>query len=809
MLRNIVSRCFRFCVMLFVFQCIMHFTPAFCQSYTISGFVSDVESGEKLIGANLWVANENSGTVSNNYGFFSLTLPAGPKYLQVSYLGFESRYFEINLQADLALNIELGTEAVHLDDIEIVADRAENAVTSTQMGAIDVSLKEVQTLPAMFGEADILKTLQLLPGVQGGSEGSNGLYVRGGGPDQNLILLDGAPVYNANHIFGFLSTFNSDALQNVSLIKGGFPARYGGRLSSVIDISMKEGNLKKFETDGSLGLIMSNLTVQGPIIEDKMSFIVSGRRTYADLLVRPFLNLTEGEKPVFFFYDFNAKVNYIASPRSRLYASMYAGKDRFGYKFKEEDDQGFEDLNGNLDWGNLSATLRWNYLFNNKLFANTSLIYSKYQFNTLVQIVEGFNGGDTPVEVFNQLNYRSGIRDLTAKIDLDYVPGPAHYIRFGASAIQHAFTPGIGRYRFEESDEIPLETELTPETEVFNGLEYYVYVEDDINLGRRIGVNLGIHFSGMAVEGTNYTSLQPRLAMSLLLGPNLSLKASYTTMQQYLHLLTNAGINLPTDLWVAATDRVKPQKAWQAATGMHYAVPNGSYEFSVEGYYKSLENLLEFKPGTSFLATNEDWQDKVEVGEGWSYGVELFVRKKAGRTTGWLGYTLSWTERQFDNLNQGRVFPFRYDRRHDISIALSYQMYENTDVGITWVYGTGNSITLPTTRFKDVDYTEQIRTADLLGYGDRNGYRMGAYHRLDLAFNWHKDRAWRSSKGSSTFTLSIYNLYIRRNPYFIYGTGRGTSSGGTPLDEDFIITYRYRQVSLFPLIPTFYYRFHF
>ncbi len=411
--------------------------------------------------------------------------------------------------------------------------------------------------------------------------------------------------------------------------------------------------------------------------------------------------------------------------------------------------------------------------------------------------------------MFNQLNYVSGIKDLTAKIDLDYLPTPDHFIRFGASAILHAFTPGIGRYRFEESGEVPLETELTPDTEVFRGMEYYLYAEDDINLGSRLGVNLGVHFSGMAVQGTNYTSLQPRLALSFLLSPNWSFKASYTTMQQYLHLLTNSGINLPTDLWVAATRRVKPQQAWQAATGMHYAVPNGGYEISVEGYYKSMENLIEFKPGTSFLATHEDWQDKIEVGEGWSYGGEVFVRKKAGRTTGWVGYTLSWTERRFDGLNQGRVFPFRYDRRHDISVALTYKMYENTDVGLTWVYGTGNAITLPTARFKDVDYSASIRTADLLGYGDRNGYRMDAYHRLDLALNWHKDRAWRSSKGSSTFTISFYNLYIRRNPYFIYGTGRSSTVGELITEEPVVRTYRYRQISLFPLIPTFYYRFHF
>ena len=774
------------------------------QSYTISGFVTDSESSEKLIGANIFVYEQNIGTVTNNYGFYSITLPADSVYLRVSYLGFESRTFEIDLQADVTLHVELTEEAVSLEGVEIVADRIEESVASTQMSTIDVSIREVQKLPALFGETDILKALQLLPGVQAGSEGSNGLYVRGGGPDQNLILLDGAPVYNASHIFGFFSVFNPEALQNVTLIKGGFPSRYGGRLSSVIDISMKEGNLKKYETDGSLGLISSKLTLQGPIIKDKMSFIVSGRRTYIDYIARPFIRSgsNNDEDAIFFFYDLNAKVNYIVSDRSRLYLSLYSGKDKFGATYEEDYTNGSESFRGTLDWGNLTSTLRWNYLFSNRLFANTTITYSKYQFNTLSRIVEQFQEVNTQ-ETFNEIVYRSGIEDWNAKIDFDYRPSPAHYIRFGANATRHAFTPGIGRYKFEETGSIPLDTLLTPETETFKGTEYYAYIEDDILLSDKLKVNAGVHFSGMAVSGVHYTSFQPRVSLRYLIGSDLSFKASYGTMQQYLHLLSNSGINLPTDLWVAATDRIRPQEAWQAAGGFQYAFPNRQYELSLEGYYKGMKNLIEFKPGSSFLATNEDWQEKVEVGRGWSYGGEVFLQKKQGRTTGWVGYTLSWTERKFNGLNQGQLFPYRYDRRHDLSVVVTHQVRENMDIGMTWVYGTGNAITLATSRFQDAREIEFFYREDVVDYGGRNSFRMDPYHRLDIAFNWHRDRAWYSRKGTSTFTLGIYNVYNRKNPFFIYATSERT--GNDPSERE---SY-FRQVSLFPIMPSISYRFHF
>lgn len=805
----------RLAVILCFLQLLSGITTTRAQNYTISGFVTDAKSGEKLIGANIYIFNHNKGTVTNNYGFYSITLPSDSIYLGISYIGYEARKYALNLQHDQELSIELIEEAIGLEDVTVLGERPEDRVASTQMSTIDVPLGEIKKLPVLFGETDILKAIQLLPGVQAGSEGSSGLYVRGGGPDQNLILLDGAPVYNASHIFGFFSVFNPDALQNVSLIKGGFPARYGGRLSSVLDISMKEGNLKKFQVDGGIGLISSKLTLQGPIIKDKMSFIVSGRRTYIDLLTRPFIRRQSNginEDALFYFYDLNAKINYIQGKRSRLYLSVYTGKDEFGATISEEIGSPFSDdenpsykqsTRAGLDWGNLTSTFRWNYLINNKLFANTSFSFSKYSFNTLAESHQTL-GANNSISELNRIVYNSGIQDWTGKIDFDFRPSPNHYIRFGANAIYHRFTPGIGRFRSEVTNTATVDTLFTEATSTFNTTEYYAYIEDDVQITPRLKVNVGSHYSGMTVNGKHYTSLQPRASLSYVILPNLSAKASYGTMQQYLHLLSNSGINLPTDLWVAATDLIKPQTAWQAATGIHYVFPKGQYEASFEGYYKGMKNLIEYKPGASFLDTNQNWQDKVEVGQGWSYGAELFLQKRTGRTTGWIGYTLSWTERKFENLNDSDVFPYKYDRRHDISAVVTHKLKPNLDVGFTWVYGTGNAITLANSHFGEADLTgfTNFHRESLQSYGKRNSYRMASYHRFDFALNWHKSRAFFSKKGESTLSLSVYNAYNRKNPFFIYASIEEDGQTDT-------IRNQYTQVSLFPVLPSISYTFRF
>lgn len=777
------------------------------QTVTISGFVSDEETGERLMGANLFVPALRSGTVTNDYGFYSLTLPADSVEVRISYLGYYTRAIILDLRRDRTLNIELTPTSVELDEVNVVAERGENEVESTQMSVAELSVEEVKKMPAFLGEVDVIKALQLLPGVQSGTEGSTGLYVRGGGPDQNLILLDGAPVYNASHVFGFLSVFNADALQGVRLIKGGFPARYGGRLSSVVDLSMKEGNLKEYQADGTVGVVFSSLTAQGPIVRDKASFIVSARRTYIDVLARPFLNqqLSEGQSFTSYFYDMNAKLNYAPSQNDRLFLSLYLGRDVYGSTYENVDrarDPVYRERNrGGADWGNLTATFRWNHLFSNKLFANTTLLYSQYSFDVLTRL-EQIEESAPPVRQSEEIVYASGIKDLGARIDFDYRPNPAHYIRFGGSVTRHRFNPGVSSLSLRLADEGNIDTTLTPNAFRFAGTEGFLYAEDDVTLTGRLKANVGLHASMMQVEGTNYASVQPRLALRYLVHPDWSVKGSFSTMQQYLHLLTNTGINLPTDLWLSATDDIGPQRAWQAAVGSAYTFGEGDYLASLETYYKDMRGLVEYKPGASYLSPNEDWTEKVEVGRGWSYGFEVFVRKKSGRTTGWVGYTLSWTRRRFAALNDGAVFPYRYDRRHDLSLVLTHALSDRVDLGATWVYGTGQAITLAAARYFDArlldpryfDGSQSL--PELNAYGERGGYRMAAYHRLDVALNWHFDSVLAFDVGTSTLSIGAYNTYNRQNPFYLF-TARATD--GTRV---------YKQASLFPVLPYLSYRFH-
>ncbi len=782
--------------------------PAAGQLNTLSGFITDAESGERLIGANVWDKASESGTASNAFGFFSLTLPAGERLIQVSFLGYEPVRLKVDLARSIQLNVAMSPRTLGLEGVQVTAERIEDEVASTQMSAIDLPVEELKTLPAFLGEVDVIKAIQLLPGVQSGTEGSTGLYVRGGGPDQNLILLDGAPVYNASHVFGFLSVFNADALQHVQLIKGGFPARYGGRLSSVIDLGMKEGNLKSFEANGTIGLVFSSLTLQGPIVKDKASFIVSARRTYIDVLARPFLNsrLPEGENYTSYFYDANAKLNVTLSSRSRLYLSVYTGRDVYGAEYENRFERGrvvYRDRNkGGADWGNLTSTLRWNYLLSDRLFSNTTLAFSKYNFDIESRLTQ-LEERSPPVETFEEVVYQSGIEDFRASVDFDYRPRQSHYIRFGANLVQHHFNPGVSTLQLQLAQAGLTDTTLTPNSFPFSGLEGYLYVEDDITLSDRIKINAGVHASGMRVEGRTYRSVQPRLAVRYLIGPDWSVKGSFSTMQQYLHLLTNTGINLPTDLWLAATDRIKPQHAWQAAIGTYHAFEEGAYSVSLEGYYKRMDNLIEYKPGASFITPNQDWQEKVAVGAGWSTGLELLLRKKKGATRGWIGYTLSWTRRKFGALNDGEIFPYRYDRRHDLSIVLTHTLKPNLDLGVTWVYGTGQAITLATGRFidgrlLDPGYFDGSRSApELREFGPRGGYRMAAYHRLDIALNWHFEKAFFSNAGQGTLAAGAYNAYSRRNPFYLFTANAPDGSR------------QYRQASLFPVLPFVSYRFEF
>lgn len=764
------------------------------ENFTISGYITDKATGEAMIGATVYDFKSGNGSVANNYGFYSLSLPADSVNLRFSFVGYTTEWRRMDLEKNLSLNIELSGNTT-LEGVEITAERNEKSLEQTQMSSINLSMDKVKSLPVLLGERDVIKTLQLMPGVQSGVEGASGLYVRGGGPDQNLILLDGVPVYNASHLFGFFSIFNTDALNSVQLIKGGFPAEYGGRLSSVIDMRMKEGNSKKISGEGGIGLIAARLTLEGPIIKDKTSFMISGRRTYIDVLTRPIIrSQADGTDGGYFFYDLNAKVNHKFSDRSRLFASGYFGRDRFFARDSYES-SGFEDdyeetYEAGLNWGNAIGALRWNYVFGPKLFSNTTLTYSKYNFDVSSEYESTRTENGATTEEEQSIRYLSGIRDWGAKIDFSYFPSPDHAVKFGGAYIYHTFFPGVNRYS-ESGTDSPVDT--TYGSSDIYAHEFNGYIQDDWRINDRLKVNAGLHLSAFSVNGKQYFSAQPRLAGRYLLNERTSLKLSYAHMAQFLHLLTNAGVGLPTDLWVPPTENIEPQLAHQVAAGVVRTLPQG-FEVSLEGYYKLMQNLIEYKEGAGFLGNANDWQNLVEVGRGWSYGAELMIEKKVGKTSGWIGYTLSWTEREFEELNFGNPFPYRYDRRHDISLALTHTFNERVDVGLVWVYGTGSSITLPIERYRRLSGAGDPFGGSEIGHIDeRNNYRMPAYHRLDLGVNLHRKTRY----GSRTWSFGLYNAYSRQNPFYLYfsNDNRGNS--------------RLTQLSLFPIIPSVTYNFKF
>jgi outer membrane receptor for ferrienterochelin and colicin len=767
------------------------------QNFTISGYVEDQSSGERLLNANVYNPQTLQGVITNNYGFYSLTISSDSLQLTYSYIGYQSQTIQIDLKKDTLINVLL-VPVINIDEVVISAEKAKSTVRSTQISMTELSAKEIKSIPVLFGEVDVLKALQLLPGVQSGNEGTSGIYVRGGGPDQNLILLDGVPVYNANHLFGFFSVFNPDAIQSVKLIKGGFPARYGGRLSSVLDIRMKDGNNKKFAAEGSVGVISSKLTVEGPIWKDKTSFIVSGRRTYIDMLAQPLIQLNNQRNDLgnsvggYYFYDVTAKVNHRFSDKSRLYLSSYLGRDKAYLRLKDEGaDYIWEDDFG-LGWGNQTTALRWNYVITPKLFSNTTVTYSKYNFNVAMETQE--TERDTLKQRF-AFAYDSGIRDLAGKVDFDYLPNPNHSVKFGYNHIYHTFSPGVTIFQIEEESMAnPVDTTFGNTDITANEME--LYLEDDWELGTRFKVNLGLHASGFMVEDSSYYSLQPRVAARFMVNEKMSLKAAYSHMTQYIHLLTNSTIGLPTDLWVPSTALIKPQRSIQYALGVVYEISEG-IEISMEGYYKTMNNLIEYKEGASFFSMDGDWEDKLEFGEGKAYGFEFLARKQYGKTSGWIGYTLSWSNRRFENISFGEWFPYRYDRRHDISIVLNKEITDNINLGVTWVYGTGNAVTLPLEKYASMSsfWNDFLYFNQVDYFEKRNSYRMPAYHRLDIGINFNKEKKW----GHRTWSISVYNAYNRKNPFFLnFDQIRGASGYSETV---------LKQYSLFPIIPSLSYSF--
>lgn len=758
-------------------------------TYTVNGYVEDADSRERIIGVNLYLEGTTTGTISNTFGFYSLSLKPGDYTIVASFIGYQTIRKTITLDSkNLKLDFELKELVEQLEEVVVTAE--EQQVERVQMSQIQLSTAEIKKIPAFLGEVDIIRAIQLLPGVQSGNEGTTGFYVRGGSPDQNLILLDGVPVYNASHLFGFFSVFNADAIKNVNLTKGGFPARFGGRLSSVLEIDMKEGNLREFHGEGSLGLISSKFTFEGPIWKDRTSFIISGRRTYYDILARPFI--PEGQDFGYYFADLNAKLNHIISRKDRLYASYYNGIDDFSFREEYQEDpffggsgEGYDE--SGLNWGNHTAALRWNHLFNDKLFSNLTATFSQYKFS--IGFESYYNDGTE--ESSSGFEYFSMIRDYGLRYDFEYNLNNQHQLKFGASYTHHTFRPGVAQVEENFNGE-RIDSILDLSIPVL-AHDAFLYIEDDWRITNRWRVNFGLHYSlYLTDDNAFYHNLQPRISSRFLIRDDWSVKASYAVMNQYVHLLSNSGIGLPTDLWVSSTAKVAPQWSDQIAIGTSKALFNNQYELSAESYYKTMRNLIEYKEGASFIATT-DWQNTVETdGVGEAYGLEVLFRKKKGKTTGWIGYTLAWSNRQFSNLNNGEWYPYRYDRRHDVSVVLNHQFSENFDIGLTWVYGTGNTFTAPIARI--------LLPGQQAGFGqvyerfsDRNGLRMPPYHRMDLGFNWHKKTSW----GERTWNISVYNVYSRNNPFFLY------------ISENFNGDKRVNQVSLFPIIPSISYQFKF
>lgn len=746
--------------------------------YTLSGFVYEKGSRETLPGVNIYFPLQKTGTVSNNYGFYSITLPENEYKVVFSFVGYTHEQVQIHLNRHITLDIFLNP-SIELDEVVIMGDLVPSVTETPQMGVIEIPVRQIKHLPAFLGEKDVLKVIQLMPGVQKGTEGTSGFYVRGGGADQNLIILDDATVYNASHLFGFFSLFNGDAIKSIQLTKGGFPARYGGRLSSVLEMNMKDGNKEQFGGEAGIGLISSRLVLEGPIVKEKSSFIVSGRRTYLDLLVMPYM--PKDERGGYFFYDLNAKMNYSLDEKNRFFVSAYTGRDKFYYRYKDN----YSSEEAGIFWENATATMRWNHLFNNRLFANTSLIYSNYRLK--IYIEEKYQ------EEKYELSYTSGIRDVALKYDLLFSPHPGHTLRGGLLTTFHRFTPSALVLKDDYIQEY--KTEIT----AINVLESGLYVEDDLRIGERVRANAGVRLSHFMDGKKHYLKPEPRLSVSYLLPDNQAVKASYAEMNQYVHLLSNTGLGLPTDLWVPSTGNVPPQTSRQVSLGAARELKAQNLEFSLEGYYKKSDNVLTYREGASFLLIDDpaegkrvEWEQNVTSGQAWAYGMEILVQRKTGKLTGWVGYTLSWVQWQFEEINFGKKFYPRYDRRHDISVVAVYELSGNVVFSGIWVYGTGNAITLPIGEYIPEPHDPQGFSQYYYGYGyvndygEKNSFRMAPYHRLDFSAQFIKKK----EKSRRTWEVSVYNLYNRKNPFFYF-------IGYDDADNRVL-----KQISLFPLIPS-------
>lgn len=733
--------------------------PGFAAMVTLSGYLKDKANGEALIGATIYIPELKTGVITNPYGFYSISVPEGSYSVTFSYIGYQTQSPLINLNASKQLNVMLEEDTKELAEVVVTGEVKNRNVESLQMSVEKVQVKMIKKLPSFMGEVDIIKSITLLPGIQNGGEGSSGLYVRGGGPDENLMILDEAPVYNASHLLGFFSVFNSDAIKDVEVFKGGIPAEYGGKASSVIDIRMKDGNSQQLGISGGIGNISSRLTVEGPIIKDKWSFIVSGRRTYADVLGKA-IGIKELQDNQLYFYDLNLKTNVEINDKNRIYLSAYTGDDYF---------KSGESIY--MRWGNLTSTVRWNHLFSNKLFSNTSLIFSRYNYNLGV-----------PGSAADQFDWTSQISDYNFKEDFSWYLNSKNKLTLGFNIIYHHFEPGavdanVGSYFTD--------LKLTN----YNAIDNSLYISNEQTIGPKLSLRYGLRYSYFQQIGKGkvrqyqnpdqpnedevtdvkeygsgkfipppYHNLEPRLAIKYMLTPESSIKASYNRMAQNLHLISNTNSPTPLDIWLPSNTYIKPLIANQLGLGYFRNFKDNMFETSAEVYYKKMNNVIDYIDGAE-LFLNEDLETELLRGKGYAYGLELFAKKQEGRLTGWLSYTLSKSMREIPGINNNKAYPSSYDRTHNVSLVANYELAKRLTLSSTWVFSTGNPTSYPIAK-----YDVQGNTIYL--YADRNSNRIPDYHRLDLSLNYDfKKNDRRKFKQSLNF--SIYNVYARRNAYSV------------------------------------------
>ena len=739
------------------------------EKYSISGIVTESKSGETTIGTSISVYEDSittnskpiTGAITNKFGFYSIPkIKAGKYFIVVRNIGYENFNTEIDISRDLKLNIKLINKETETKEVVITADRLSNSLS--RISTVTLKPDFIFKMPSLGGESDVFRTLQLLPGIKQGSELSSGLYVRGGSSDQNLVLLDGVIVYNPLHLGGFLSSFNTDAIKDVKVIKGAFPAEYGGRLSSVIDMSMKEGNSEKLSGSGGISLISSRLTVEGPIGKD-CSFMISGRRMYLDLILG--LIPDAKDSPDYYFYDLNAKINFKLSDDDRLFVSGFFCRDVLDSP--NSDNDAFS-----IYWGNKTGNIRWMHILSPTVFTNFSLIYTNYNFN----IDLSDKNHNT-----NSWKSKSEIEDIVLRGDLTYFPFDNHTIKTGLDLTFHNFDVSAYSFIYDYGDIAPKNLIKTFDASLF--------IQDEWKISDVLNSNIGTRFYYFQ-EG-KYFNIEPRLSLSYTIAENTTLNFSTAVANQYLHMITRGDIPLPTDVWYPSTVKTKPSQSWQTVLGVEKIFNDGEYLFSIEAYYKGMRDLLEYKDNVNF-SFGIPLDSQFTAGSGKAYGIEFFLNKRLGNLTGWIGYTLSATKRKFADLNEGKEFYPRYDRTHDIAIAMNYKLGDDWELGATWTYGTGQAYTMPTASygFMEIGLGSDNYLNDKLLFTSRNDFRLPAFHKLDLNFMFKFDMF------NLPFELSIniYNAYNHKNPFFWY------------IDTDYSTTeYKkvIKQVTLFPIIPTF------